>query len=110
MHKHEVYLASEEVSSFLNSSENKLLGFSYEWEGENVIHLHSHPLLHSFGRVKRCLFTKEPNIPASIFDEQIRYIVSISKSDNHPVIKVYTLENNSVIEICAKLIPGKDEL
>jgi molybdopterin/thiamine biosynthesis adenylyltransferase len=110
MHKHEVYLASEEVSSFLNGSENKLMGFSYEWEGENVIHLHSHPLQHSFGLAKRCLFTKESNIPVSIFDEQIKYIVSISKSDNHPVIKVYTLEDNNVIEISAKLIPGKDEL
>lgn len=110
MHKHEVYLASEEVSSFLNGSEKNLMGFSYEWEGENVIHLHSHPLLHSFGLAKRCLFTKESNIPVSIFDEQIKYIVSISKSDNHPVIKVYTLEDNNVIEISAKLIPGKDEL
>ena len=107
---YEVYLASEEVTGFLNSSEKELLGYSYEWEGENVIHLHSHPLQHSFGLVKRCLFTSVAKISSSDFNEDIRYIVTISQKDDELDTKVYKLDSNDVVEISAKLIPGKDEL
>ena len=107
---YEVYLASEEIKEFLNGSEKELLGYSYEWEGENVIHLHSHPLQHSFGLAKRCLFTRKDNINPSDFNGDINYIATISSKDNKFNIKVYKLGDSTVVEISAKLIPGKDEL
>ena len=107
---YEVYLASEEVKDFLNGSEKELVGYSYEWEGENVIHLHSHPLQHSFGLAKRCLFTSESNVSLSDFKEDIKYVATFSQKVNKLEAEVYKLENCNVVKISAKLIPGKDEL
>ena len=53
-----VYLNGEELKLFSNQSETAVLGHSYEWEGERVVHLHVHPVLHSYGIQGNVLFSK----------------------------------------------------
>lgn len=108
--EYEVYLSSEDVKSFLASPKEDLIGYSYEWEGENVIHLHSHPLQHSFGLSKRCLFSVRTNYLLSDFNDELQFAASISLEGEDIVVKVYTIEDGCVIEIPGKLIPGKSEL
>ena len=108
--EYEIYLTKEDVSSFLNGPSCELKGYYYEWEGENVIHIHSHPLLHSFGRTGICLFTKATEIKLSDFKDDIRFIVSITQYEGVSRIKLYTIENDDVIELPWKLIPDKSEL
>lgn len=45
-----IYIDSEELNSFFNSSSRYVCGKGYEWENENVVHLHTSPLRHSFGK------------------------------------------------------------
>lgn len=104
------YLASEDIKSFIDSHNNELVGFSYEWEGENVIHLHSHPLRYSFGQSKRCLFTKKDSVTLSDFNDEFNHIVTVIANSGTFVAKVFTIENGAAAEIQSKLIPNRFEL
>lgn len=54
-----IYIDKEELEIFSNSSERSLEGIAYEWEGENVAHIHTKKLSHSYGEPSRVLFTKD---------------------------------------------------
>ena len=41
-----IYLSQEEINSFSDKEDMTVLGHSYEWEGERVIHLRITPALH----------------------------------------------------------------
>lgn len=43
------YIDGEELRSFLASGAQQATGIGYEWENEQVIHLHFHPICHTFG-------------------------------------------------------------
>lgn len=49
-----VYLSKEELLSLPDAG--IVAGFAYEWEGEGVVHLHTRPLRHAYGRVSPCRF------------------------------------------------------
>ncbi len=107
---YEAYLTAEDILSFLNSPVSELMGYYYEWEGENVIHIHSQPLKHSFGRMGRCLFTKVTNITEVDFKDEIRFIASITQNEDSFRIRLYSIEEDNVVEILCKLIPDKSDL
>lgn len=52
------YIDGEKLSEFINSSNNGIAGFGYEWENEGVIHLHFSPIEHSFGKLHKVSFAK----------------------------------------------------
>ena len=54
-----IYIDKEELETFSNSSERLLEGIAYEWEGENVVHIHTKKLPHSYGEPSCVLFTKD---------------------------------------------------
>lgn len=103
------YIASKDVKSFFAEDTAQQLGYSYEWEGENVIHLHLHPLKHAFGVSKRCLFKKDTKCLIDDFTEETLYVVTVSSTEQAN-IRVYTTINGEIIAVQSALIPDKDEL
>lgn len=104
------YLSSEEIRSFVNGSNDELVGYSYEWEGENVVHLHSFPLRHSFGQSKRCLFSKTNACDISDFKNDFDYVVVIAHDGEFNIPRVFRKECEKVIEIQCELIPDRSDL
>jgi len=99
-----VYVDRDEVIEFLNSNESYFKGIAYEWEGEDVAHLHLHPIVHSFGRTSICYWSKYDDIKASVSGE---YSVQI-KEDNDVVA---SYNNIGTIESCeVKFIPSRAEM
>ena len=98
-----VYLSKEELDAFMAAKEDRLVGCGYEWENEDVVHLHTRPLAHAFGTVKKCVFSKRP------FEEsthtEASWHVQVSKQED---VKVYDASEGRQIEF--QLIPSKDEL
>lgn len=104
----QAYLSSEEIASFLQDSElGNLSGYYYEWEGENVVHLHSHPLVHSFGKSGKCLFTKDAVITKDCFINGLDYIVYV---ESETCAHVFTVKGDDLLEIEALFIPSQDDL
>lgn len=99
-----IYIDKDEVLNFLNSSNYSCEGIAYEWEGEDVAHLHLTPLAHSFGRTSRCLWTKANFAKAT---EPGEFSVQV-KSENDIVV----LHNiNGILEPCeVNFIPSRTEM
>ena len=53
-----IYLSGEELNSFSIQEDTTVFGHSYEWEGERVVHLRIHPVLHSYGAHGKSMFSK----------------------------------------------------
>ena len=66
------FIDMQELDDFGHGSERSLAGVSYEWEGEQVIHLRTHAAHHAYGRVGEVLFTsdteqaKRPGTPLAV--------------------------------------------
>ena len=56
------YINGEQVDAFLKSPDKTAVGYGYEWEGENVTHLHFSPLAHAFGKVHKVSFAKKGGV------------------------------------------------
>ena len=55
-----IFVNGEELYSFASGDESSVLGHSYEWEGEHVVHLCTEPALHNYGEHRKALFSKFP--------------------------------------------------
>lgn len=54
------FIDGEKLREFACSpSGYEMTGIGYEWEGENVFHLHFSPIPHSFGQTHQVLFTRK---------------------------------------------------
>ena len=74
-----IYLSKEEINSFSSKEEMTVLGHSYEWEGERVIHLRVSPVLHNYGLHGNAIFSKsEFNTFAESELNDVSYFVNIS--------------------------------
>lgn len=101
-----VYLDKDEVIAFIKSEDSNLIGKSYEWEGEDVVHIHAVAQDHAFGLPttskwhKGCLPTQSLKV-----DE---YHVVISSEDD---VKVYYIDGNlSKVECNVNFIPSQEEM
>jgi len=104
----QAYISSEEVVAFSSQTElHTLIGHYYEWEGENVVHLHSHPLTHSFGKSGKCLFTKDAEVNKDSFNNGIDYIVVVR---NITCVLVFSKKGDNLLEIEASFIPSQNDL
>lgn len=54
-----IYLSREDLNIFSAQEDIFVLGHSYEWEGERVVHLCVHPVLHSYGIHGKSMFSKK---------------------------------------------------
>ena len=69
------YIDGEELKEFLNSDALQHNGLAYEWEGEQVIHLHFSPIRHAFGKQHSVSFAKngathsDADIKVEVMDE-----------------------------------------
>lgn len=103
------YISYKDVKSFLIGNTLDQLGYSYEWEDEDVIHLHLHPLKHAFGLSKRCLFKKDSTCAKDDFSNEISFVLTASSTETDS-IKVYSLRNADVFEVQCAMIPDREEL
>lgn len=55
------YIDGEQLNIFIRSNENIAEGYGYEWENEDVIHLHFSPIQHAFGKFHSISFAKKGN-------------------------------------------------
>ncbi len=53
------FIDMQELEDFGRGSESSLTGVSYEWEGEQVVHLRIRAARHGYGRVGEVLFTRD---------------------------------------------------
>lgn len=103
-----IYIDKEELEIFSNSSERSLEGIAYEWEGENVAHIHTKKLSHSYGEPSRVLFTKD-NLESEVHGIY-SYIVSVTNEDGKLSSTVCLNSNRGLIGIPVNYIPSKQEL
>ena len=109
MKQHTVYIEKNEISEFCSSSNSSLVGYAYEWENEDVIHMHLYPIKHSFGNVSRVLFTKNDNY--DIEGRTCRFIV-VANMDSNGIICCTIKEKvlDETYEIPFNYIPSQNEL
>lgn len=101
-----IYANKEELIEFFESSESTLIGVAYEWENENVIHIHTKPLNHSFGRVLSVLFCRDFNDANGCLQNYVVVINNLSDFNG----KLYKNENGSLTELTLNYIPSRKEL
>ena len=102
-----LYADMEELKRFFNSSETQVVGKAYEWEGEDVVHLHTAPLAHAFGQEKSVVFHKGK----AEHDTPNTFVVEVSESEG--VLKAfffYVDENGTRTPLKVEFIPSRDEL
>lgn len=100
-----IYIDKDELLDYLNSSNNICEGIAYEWEGEDVAHLHLTPLAHSFGRKSRCHWTKTDVANEATASEEFSVQV---KSENDLAV---FYNRNGILEPCkVNFIPSREEM
>lgn len=103
-----IYISKEELEKFSNSSMTSLVGQAYKWEGENVIHIHTIPLTHSFGEVSDVLFCKDYKELDK--DWKYNFIIVVTTQDNTIDVNVYELISDTYESVDVNYIPSKQEL
>ncbi len=108
------YAYEDEINSFYASDNESIIGYSYEWEQEQVVHIHTHKLGHSHGIVTKCLFTKaKPDDAMStnsqiLKDEGYGRVVYINKSNLNITVDCFDVETQVYISV--NIVPSQDNL
>lgn len=101
-----VYIDKDEVLTFLSSEDFHIEGQSYEWEGEDVVHIHTVAQLHAFGHVAVAHWHKL-SLTTEISSPGQYHIVIISDSE----AKIYYVNNDLQLEECElNFIPSRAEM
>ena len=101
-----VYLAKGEVEEFERSGSDSVDGYAFEWEDEDVVHLHINRPIHGFGRERKCRFSVGLKARESVMPE-VSYFVHIANG-SAPV--AYCREGDGWKELDLSFIPSKDDL
>lgn len=105
--KKTIYIDKEELKSVFNSSESFCAGVAYEWEGENVVHIHTDKLPHSYGVQSEVLFCKEK--PSTV-EDKYSYVIVVTGNDDDLSAEVYQAAADENTELDVNYIPSKAEL
>lgn len=99
------YVDKEELILFINSSEIIKEGYGYEWENEDVIHLHINPVLHAYGKLHNIVFTKNNNINSA---EGYNYVIGVDCDDT----SIKFVKDAQLTDVDGEInyIPAKAEL
>ena len=105
-----VYLDKGELEEFFSSDMSSCLGYSYEWEGECVVHLCVKPAIHGFGKTGKVVFSKmEPNkIEQSLYEAS--FVVKVTKNNGDVYAEVFEIIDGSLIQREPCYIPSKQDL
>ncbi|MCM1293173.1 MAG: ThiF family adenylyltransferase [Bacteroides sp.] len=99
----DVYIDKDEIFEFLESTEDSCEGLAYEWEGEDVVHIHLRPLMHSFGHTFKCQWNKTDRESAPEVG-----VYSVLVKDEDDIVVEY---NNGSWEQCViNFIPSRTEM
>lgn len=104
------YVTADDVKSFLASDVSYSFGYAYEWEGENVVHLHSTPLPHAFGIIHRCRYQRVASCSLDDFTDDIRYIIYIPTDTTESDILGFTLKDGKMLKFTCSVIPSHKEM
>lgn len=99
-----VFLSQEELNAFASGEVEAQCGYAYEWEGEGVVHLHTQPLSHAFGRVSKCFFSK--TVPNVSFLNDVLWCVFVGGDGP----KVFIKTDNELQRVDFQMIPSKENL
>lgn len=101
-----IYIDKDEVLALLHSEDCHLKGQSYEWEEEDVIHIHTTAQPHAFGRVATAHWHKL-SLPTEISASEQYHVVI--HSDN--LVKTYYVKGDLTLEECdVNFIPSREEM
>lgn len=101
-----IYIDKDEVIAFLNSEAGHIEGQSYEWEGEDVVHIHTVVQPHAFGHVAVAHWYKS-QLPSEITSPKQYHIVILSDNE----VKAYFVNNDLQTEECVvNFIPSREEM
>ena len=101
-----IYIDKDEVQAFLDSQANHHNGYSYEWEGEDVVHVHTVAQCHAFGHVATAHWHKI-SLPPTYTTPDEYHIVIISDCK----AKAYYIDNELQLEECqVNFIPSREEI
>lgn len=107
MNKPVIYLDKEELGTFLGSSMTSTIGVAYEWEDENVFHLHVTPIRHAFGRQHGVLFTKKRTEDACRQD----FVVAVETDKEEPVAEAFRVADDGAwMPVDVSYIPAMPDL
>jgi molybdopterin/thiamine biosynthesis adenylyltransferase len=102
-----IYISKEDLALFRSNGVLSQEGISYEWEGEQVVHIRLIPALHSYGKTNRVLFVKSDFDLTDEDKSEFRYVV---KAPNEQEDIVYENDGGVFIERATEFIPSKSEL
>ena len=101
-----IYIDKDEALAFLNSEDCHLEGQSYEWEGENVVHIHTAALPHAFGNVVTAHW-HQYSLPSKSFAPEQYHVVILSENEAN----AFYVNSDLQLEECeVNFIPSRDEM
>lgn len=101
-----IYIDKDEALAFLNSKDCHLEGLSYEWEGENVVHIHTAALPHAFGSVVTAHW-HQSSLPSESFAPEQYHVVILSANEAN----AFYVNSDLQLEECeVNFIPSRDEM
>lgn len=100
-----IYLSKSDIRKFILRGCNSAEGFSYEWEGEQVIHLSLEKAHHAYGKEDTIRFAVDGWPMTDRSDE--RFHVIIKPEDE---VTVYEKVNGKYVPRTFNYIPARDEL
>lgn len=105
-----IYLDKGELEDFCNKGKNCQMGYSYEWEGEQVVHLRISRSIHGFGDIGKVIFASSDPSSVEVSLEDANYFVHITNENNEVSANVYEISNGNHILREPSFIPSKQEL
>lgn len=101
-----IYIDKDEVLAFLNSEDSHIKGRSYEWESEDVVHIHTASQAHAFGHVAIAHWHKS-SLPSDIKTSEQYHVVILSDNE----AKAYFVKGDLQLEECeVNFIPSREEM
>ena len=101
-----IYLDKDEIFSFVHSADSRCFGKSYEWEGENVVHIHTAAIEHAFGQVSTAIWHKDQLRDEDLLSGQYHILVN---SENEA--KAFFVNHDLQTEECVvNLLPSREEM
>lgn len=103
-----IYVDKEELHDFYVCNSNSKIGYSCEWESEQVVHLHVQKPLHLYGKTDKVLFLKDSVLDST--PQDFEYVVSVSLLEQDIIAKVFIAKDGKFEEHTPYYIPSKNEL
>ena len=103
-----IYMNHQDVIDFAASTVDKLDAYAYEWEEEGVVHIHLHPLKHSFGNLSKVSFSKASSV--STYEGDSRFLVLVATNVNIASATLFERTSDGYSEKEFVYIPSQEDL